>query len=316
MSNCHGEFLAFCRTITLNQHEIRKLEKSRDAIMRKITNHLKEKKYPAPEFRGQGSFTMGTSIRPLEGFYDLDLGVYLHGLGTDSDEWPRTETIQNLIFNAVEFHTMTKPIRKTACIRVVYRSPYIDKNDISYHIDLPIYAIEENFWGTKRTVIGLKGEAQWSESSDPQEFTDWFFERCHENRKDPEQLKRIVKYLKAWKEFMPASPKMPSGMILTVLAAKNYQPSDRDDIALFNTVTKFYNRLDWMFSITKPTTPENDLAESMSDVEQKKFMERANRFLSVAEKAIDSKSHRDAVKAWARLFGYRFERTESIKMFS
>ncbi len=315
MSNCHQELLEFSKAISLNIRERRKLEISRDAIKRKIISHFKAKGYEAPEFIGQGSFTMGTSIRPIEGYYDLDLGIYLHGLGTNSNLWPKTEAIHNLIYDALKDHTSTRPIRKPACIRIIYKSPYVDQDDISYHIDLPVYAFEESLWNSKQTVIGFRGSKQWSEYSDPKAFTLWFLEKCNANTKDKDQLKRIVKYLKAWKENQPEYPKMPSGMILTVLAAKNFKPDVRDDVALVATIEEFHFLLSWLFSIKKPTTPENDLAEVMTSIEIENFMNRLEKFIEIGRSALEASGKTQVRKFWKQLFGLRFLQGDRVKMF-
>lgn len=316
MSNCHEDFIKFNRSISLNTNELKKLERSRDAIKSRIVNYFKSKRYKTPEFRGQGSFSMGTGIRPLEGYYDLDMGIYLHGLGTDSDNWPVTETIHSLIYKAVEGHTTTKPVSKSTCIRVIYKSPYLDKGDISYHIDLTVYAFEESFWSGRKTVIGFKGDKQWSESSDPQKFTEWFFKQCNLNSRDPDQLKRIVKYLKAWKENQPSYPKMPSGMILTVLAAKNFKPNLRDDIAFIETVAEFYDLIGWSFSIKKPTEPFNNLAYLMSDAEDGNFMDRLDKLVEIGKKAVESSGRRQSLEYWNRIFGKQFTITTPVKLIS
>jgi len=316
MCNCHRLFTEFNKAISLNARERRKLELSRDAIKRKIASHFKTKGYDAPEFIGQGSFTMGTSIRPLKGYYDLDMGVCLHGLGTDSDDWPKTETIHNLIYNAVAGHTSIKPVRKLACIRVVYKSPYMDQGEISYHIDLPVYAIEDSFWNGQRMVIGFRGDKQWSESSDLEAFAKWFLTRCQTNLRDRDQLKRIVKYLKAWKENQPTYPKLPSGMILTVLAAKNFKPDTRDDVALIKTVEEFNYLLGWMFSIKKPTVPESNLAEFMTDPEIDNFMSRLEKFAKIGRAALESKGQKQSAKYWQQLFGSRFLHCDPVKLLA
>jgi hypothetical protein len=307
MSDCHNDFLKLNSAISLNEGEKQKLRTSRDAIASKIKNHFKSKGYSVPEFKGQGSFSMNTSVRPTSGYYDLDLGVYLKGLGTDPDDWPRTESIHNLIFNAVDGHTSITPIRKSTCVRVVYKSPYIDKGDLSYHIDLPVYAYKESFWSEEvKTVIALKGDRQWSEYSDPAKFTSWFFDCCKANTYDQDQLKRLVKYLKTWKDHTPEYPKMPSGMILTVLAAKNFKPGKRDDVSFIETVKNFFNLLEWRFSIEKPVEPFNNLAKGMTDNEIDNFMERMEKLLELGEKAIATTNYQTSKAIWARGFGERF----------
>jgi hypothetical protein len=317
MSNCHEELLKFNSAISLSEQEKKKLQVSRDAIISRIKSHFKEKGYKIPDFKGQGSFSMGTSIRPMFGYYDLDLGVYLTGLGYDSDEWPRTETIHNLIFNAVNGHTSIRPIKKQTCVRVLYKSPYIDKNDLSYHVDLPVYALKKSFWSEEiKTVIALKGEKQWSEYSDPTQFTKWFSDCCDKNPNDKNQLKRLVKYLKAWKDNAPEYPKMPSGMILTVLAAKNYRPNLRDDIALFDTVEKFEGLLSWLFRIEKPVEPFNDLSNSMSENEIDNFMQRTEKLIKTLDNAISIKMHKAACSEWRKVFGNRFDSNRRVNLYN
>lgn len=307
MSNCHNQFLKFNSLISLTSYERRKLQNSGNAIKNKIKAHFKDKKYSTPEFKTQGSFAMGTNIRPQEGYYDLDIGVYMTGLQGDSDNWPKTETIHQLIVKAVDGHTSTKPISKRSCVRVIYKSPYIDRTDISYHIDLPIYAYKSSFWSESiKPAIGFKGEKQWSEYSDPQEFIKWFDGRCSLNKSDPDQLKRIVKYLKAWKDKVPSTPKMPSGMILTVLAAKNYVPSSRDDVALVKTIEAYYELLWWSFSIKKPVEPFNDLSESMTSAEEGNFMQRTKAIINYGNYAIKTNGHKSAMDSWSKVFGKRF----------
>ncbi len=315
MSNCHEDFLRMNISVSLTEREKKKLRISRDAIGSRIKNHFKSKGYMMPDFKGQGSFSMDTGIRPTTGFYDLDLGVYLKGLGTDPDQWPTTETIHNLIFNAVNGQTSIRPIKKSTCVRVVYKSPYIDKDDLSYHIDLPVYAYKESFWSDEiKTVIALKGDRQWSENSDPSKFTEWFFDCCKKTRSDPEQLKRIVKYLKTWKDNMPEYPRMPSGMILTVLAAKNFQPHSRDDISFIETIKVFYNLLEWLFQIMKPVEPFNDLANAMTDNEIENFMSRTKNLIELGGKALAGTNHKTSRAIWSTFFGDRFYNNYGINL--
>jgi len=307
MSNCHSQFLAFDAFISLNKFERNKLETSKRAVISKITKAFQDKGYKAPQFIGQGSYTMDTSIRPVSGYYDLDLGVYIKNLIGDPDDWPKTESIHQVIFNAVDGHTSIRPISKKSCIRVVYKSPYTDKNDISYHIDLPVYAYKVGFWNNDpKTVIGFKGEKQWSEFSSPSDFTKWFLNQCKRNSKDENQLKRIVKYLKAWKENCPKSPVLPNGMTLTVLASKNFKPHQRDDVAFLETVKEFNYKLGWHFSIEKPTNPFNDLSEHMTNNEESNFMDRTERLIQIGEEALNITSQTNSIKKWARIFGSRF----------
>ena len=202
--------------------------------------------------------------------------------------------------------TTIRPIDKKSCVRLVYKSPYSNATDLSYHIDLPVYGYKTNIWGETTIVIGFKGQEQWSEESNPDRFQSWFQGRCNLNRSDPQQLKRIIKYLKGWKDKNPNYPKLPDGMVLTVLAGKNYEPHSRDDISLFNTVLQFYNKIYWWFSVIKPVEPENNLVEDLSYTQKQNFKERISKMIDRMGKAIDEEDHVKSLKIWSTIFGDRF----------
>lgn len=306
MSNCHKDFLTFNKVISLSSDEKRKLKTSRDAVVKRIKKHFSEKGYKIPVFKGQGSFSMNTIVRPVKGRYDLDLGIYLPNLTGNPEKWPKTESIHKLIVNAVNGHTSIRPVSKNSCVRLIYRSPYVYDEDLSYHLDLPIYANKSIAGGKVKSVIGFKGSQQWSEYSNPIVFKDWFLEQCRRNPNDPSQLKRLVKYLKAWKGNQPKYPRFPDGMILTVLVAKNFQPHKRDDIALINTMAEFHFKLAWWFRVKKPTEPFNDLAVKMSRKQKQNFIESLEEFIKEGKKALSSKNREKTLLIWQGLFGSRF----------
>lgn len=306
MSNCHIAFLRFSKTISLSSEEKKKLKTSRDAVAKRIRKHFIEKGYKTPEFKGQGSFSMNTIIRPTAGRYDLDLGIYLPGLTGHPKDWPKTESVHKLIVKAVEGHTSIRPVSKNSCVRLIYKSPYLNMEDLSYHLDLPIYARKTIGNRSAQTVIGFKGDKQWSENASPIKFKEWFLEQCRKNPRDVTQLKRIVKYLKAWKDNQPKYPKLPDGMTLTVLAAKNFKPHKRDDIALIKTLKNYHFLLSWQFSVKKPTEPYNDLSEKMSGRQKRNFLKATKQLIEEGEKAISSKSRKQSLQVWRSLFGKRF----------
>lgn len=217
---------------------------------------------------------MGTIVKPLKGEFDIDVGVYLTGYSNWRSDWPKTETASSWLMKALENHTSNRPINKTSCVRVVYQ-PKDPEKQISYHVDLPIYIEYYNFLDYKYTRIGINGETQWEKKTDPVGLTKWFISKCKENKSDSKQLIRIVKYIKAWKEFKKGSRKFPSGIALTVLMAENYAPDTRDDKSFRETIRRAYNYLDGFLgvnSITKPVENNNDLLEKLTDEEKATYV--------------------------------------------
>ena len=206
---------------------------------------------------------MKTAIMPLDGDeFDLDNGVYLRGYSTDQDDWPAAQTVHTWVKEAVEKHTSNSPIDKNTCIRVVYE----DK----YHIDLPIYIMGENSAGDSIAYLAHKSKG-WIES-DPKAFTAWFQGYVNENG---QEIRRMVKYLKAWKDYKNIDIK---GMAITILVCNNFSVTEkRDDLSLLDTVTNIIDSLEDSFHCYKPVTPtDEDLFADVSETSKNEILKGLN----------------------------------------
>src|SRR5690606_35391881 len=94
--------------------------------------------------------------------------------------------------------------------------------------------------------------------SDPKAFTDWFEERVDDNS----QLRRLVRYGKAWcdnRRYLNNSKPMPSGLVITILFTENIVlRKDRDDIALKETLLNIHRNLKNNFECRRPTSPKGE----------------------------------------------------------
>ena len=286
MADCHTSFLSFNIVIALNSTRKGQLRTSRDAVRDRIRCFFREKQNGFfPKFHGQGSFMMNTIIDPLDSEFDVDDGIYFL---VEQQPAYSAGTFHNWIYAAVDGRTQQKPIDKQTCVRLVYAG--------QYHLDLPIYYVIEG--QCPRLAHKSKG---WIDS-DPREFIKWFNKQTDKNG----QLKRIVRYLKAWSDYRAG--KLPSGLIFTILAANNISFHDRDDVASHQTLVNIKNNLDRNFACYRPTTPTNeDLLADYSKTNKDYFLEQLDGFIASAEKALSAKtSQKDACKAWQRHFGDRF----------
>jgi hypothetical protein len=317
MANCTPDFKKFGKLISLTPSDRKQLRAARTAIVKKIKAYFRaNSNCPEVDFIPQGSFTMGTIIRPTSGEYDIDIGVYLRGYTDYQSSWPKPEAASMWLYNALKDHTSTLPANKNTCIRVVYQPPVRNKK-AGYHVDLPIYIDYTNLVGTKYTRIGINGETQWSQKSDPVGFSNWFFNKRKFNPKDDKQLIRLVKYAKAWKDKMSSEVKFPSGIALTVLLANNFSPHDRDDYAFYDTMRKSYNSLKGIFainSITKPVEPGNDLLDNRTQGQKKKFLELLGVLVDDAKLAINEPNQSIAISYWRKHFGERFAPAVTMKI--
>ena len=117
-------------------------------------------------------------------------------------------------------------------------------------------------------------------------------------------MNRMVKYLKAWCDNRRES--MPSGIAMTVLVLKHFNPNDRDDIALKFLLIEIEKDLKNDFECILPTTPGDNLFDGYSESRQKVFMDNLANFIADARSAINEKNQLEASKLWRKHLGDRF----------
>ena len=297
MANNHEQFIAFNNAITATTTRRNTLKTNRDALRDKIRKYFKDNwpDKPSPSFYWQGSYAMSTLLNPIKdedglGAYDLDDGIYFFGdeEKRESIDWYHTE-----ILKAVEKHTSQGAKDNKPCVTVYYAD--------GHHIDLPAY-----YWidGKEHPQLAHRS-SDWTDS-DPRELSDWF-----KGRKEHPQLRRIVRYLKAWADFITDSKgkKMPTGCSLMMLAVEHYVADTRDDIALKEVLVGMHDALskDDGFHCYRPTFPINeDLFENYSQTRKNDFLSALKSFRDDAERAINSKNPHEACLKWQKHFGDRF----------
>lgn len=283
MANCNKLFREFNTVIALDSTRKGQLRISRNAVRERIRRYFREKQNGlVPKFHGQGSFMMNTIICPLDGEFDVDDGIYFL---VDKQPAYSVNTFHDWIYEAVDGYTKQPSIDKQTCVRVMYAG--------DYHLDLPIYYVIER----QTPYLAHKGKG-WIKS-DPREFIQWFNGKADKDG----QLKRIVRYLKAWSDYRRGE--LPSGLIFSILAANNISRHDRDDMAFYKTLVNIKSSLDINFVCYRPTTPayENLLA-NYSKTNKNYFLGQLDSFIQSAEKALDEKtSPIEACKAWQQHFG-------------
>lgn len=300
MLDLNNLFLDFCDSISLTKTYKNKITKGRDALRDKIDNKFKAKERKKPKYCTQGSYAMKTAIMPLDDDeFDLDNGVYLQGYSSNQDEWPIASTVHSWVKEAVSNHTSNDPIDKNTCIRVVYE----DK----YHIDFPIYIMGNNDSGKSIAYLAHKSKG-WIES-DPKAFTEWFQSYVNENG---QQIRRMVKYLKAWKDNNKIDIK---GMAITILVCNNFSITEnRDDITLLDTVTNIVDTLEDNFHCYKPVTPtDEDLFGDISMAKKNEILNGLNNLKKDLDNAINETcNEKSATDILQKVFGNRFPTGEDI----
>lgn len=295
MANCNDLFQDFYEKIKLSTSKRKDLKDAKDRIRKRIVKHFKDtRKEQAPEFRIQGSYATATIVNPIDGEFDIDDGVYLQNLDPDKSEWPVPKTVHKWVYEAVEGHTSEDPIDKRTCIRVVYSG--------HYHVDLPVYGIYD-----KEPYLAEK-EKGWH-VSDPEAITNWINDEVKNKGK---QLRRIIRYIKAWSDNKARSGKLPSGFVLTVLVSNNYEKSERDDSSFAGTIRRIYYQILASTTILNPVDKDENLSDNITESQFENFRERLSTLLSNAGDALKEESKMKACKKWKREFGDRFPKCEDL----
>ncbi|MGD0553105.1 MAG: cyclic GMP-AMP synthase DncV-like nucleotidyltransferase [Sedimentisphaerales bacterium] len=314
MANCHDLFVEFDSSqIQLTKDRRKKLLASRDSLNERIKTYYKENKLDDVELTcvEQGSFVTDVIVNPIpveergetKLKYDLDYGVYFVG-NQNATERKSIETYHDLIYEAVKDQT-GQVVRKNTCLRVVYSD--------GHHIDLPIYY-------KQGTIPELAHKKDGWIQSDPVGFVNWFNEIAKINP----QLKRLVRYMKAWCDNKTSSTKMPSGLIVTILTSNNAKYNTRDDIAMRDTleaISAYFKSVG--VRCERPTTPiGEDLFHDYSQTEKDYFVEQLDNLIISAKQAIEEPNQKDACLKWQKHFGDRFpchlakDEVEGAKVYS
>lgn len=320
MANVDHIFKKFNQTIKLTDDKRATLMNLRDSLRRRI--EINFNKIPLENntifelyFQTQGSIIMDTIINPILEDYDLDDGVYFRG-SLKPEQRPLPAVFHSWVLKSIDKHNEYEKITdKTTCVRVKYK--------IGCHIDIPIYYAEK--WDSPDLAETVKG---WT-LSNPVEFIAWFEEKTNSGfqkeffyeaikykdsyekwlsdiRKQDCQLRRLVRYMKAWADVKKAE--MPCGIIMTILVAENYIAGERDDMAFKETLVNIKSYLQMNgIKCLRPTSPVGeDLFASTSEKDKQQFMEALDELIKSAEKSIFIQDEVAACLEWAKHFGKRF----------
>ncbi len=323
------QFKAFHEEIKLGRFkENQILREKRDIIKDKLESQLPVifegygEECPAFSFRDQGSYEMGTGTKPLDGDYDIDQGLYFM---VSTAEYPDPVVLKQRVHEALDDHTQEVRIRQS-CVTVFYQR----EGEPIYRVDIAVYSDGEmNADGTDRLGKGKEYSTEeyrlW-EVSNPQGLSDTILARFEEGS-DRDQFRRIVRYLKRWKDenFSTDGNAAPRGIGLTILSYDHLQPSytddfdnDADDLeALRALVRATLNRFSYVWNdaeeksvrrlaVTLPVEPSNDLFERITNCQMEDLEHRLKDLLEALDAAAVEVDPVDACKHLQGVFGADF----------
>ncbi|WP_286902476.1 CBASS cGAMP synthase [Vreelandella sedimenti] len=284
---------------------------------------------PQPRFFTQGSWAYKTlnspAQRPQQA--DVDDGCYLPMSFVSQTKRPSTAA--TVFFAAVE--EALKPLveekrwslvtDKPTCIRIII-AEYA-------HIDIPLYAIPDEEFAVLKASMEQRGfdsiseavnmaeqdiwtalpadkvllahrECDWM-SSDPRPVKEWFLA---EVTAKGEQFRRVVRYLKAFRDWRWPSGG-PASILLMAAAAPLFEKRDRrEDLALLDVVSALPARL--RGGVNNPVEESESLTERLGQAGVEDAAKAFEEFEKVLRGATDAGSPSQAC-IWMRgEFGPRF----------
>jgi hypothetical protein len=303
MAELQRYFDTFDSKIKLGRFKENKtLREKRDAVVKKLRTRLpelfKERGEKAPTFTefDQGSYAMGTGVKPLEGDYDIDEGIFFD---IRTGDHPDPLKVKRWVQDALDGHT-THPVEiKRPCVTVTYQ---LDKEPV-YHVDLPIYAHD----GVNTAMYLARGDENtpltkrtW-EQSDPIGLCTAIEDRFSDTG-EAKQFRRCIRYLKRWRDikFDARGNAAPVGIGITVAAyywftsertlidstANSYRYNDL--VALRRFIEQMINHFhteycdgEWVkrLSVTVPVAPKDDPFQRMTNVQMAAFREKLQKLL-------------------------------------
>lgn len=313
----------------------------RDGIPRYLRSKGYEGEVPTPRFFTQGSWAYKTLNAPAHTppqQSDCDDGAYLPISFLKATRRPTVASA--IFFEAAEAalaelverkrHLNWRLIKdKDTCIRVEISN--------SAHIDIPLYSIPDEEYVTLTRSANMRGymsldEAfsarrieSWAElptdqvmlahrkenwiSSDPRPVKKWFLEQVQDQG---EQLRRIVRYLKAYRDWQWQSGG-PSSILLMAAAAPLFTKiRERDDLALLEVLKGLPSAL--RAGVNNPVDDSESLSGRLNADEVE---EAASKFEELEMNLNGAVNASDATSAclWLRkMFGPRFPvRTDLVK---
>lgn len=317
----------------------------RNCLRTGIPRVLRERGYtedvPQPRFFTQGSWAYKTLNAPAQHPQqaDVDDGCYLPMSFVSQTRRPSTAATvffaaaEEALKPLVEEKRWTLITDKPTCIRIVISS--------AAHVDIPLYGIpdqeffklteasikrygydsvtaavvnsERDAWTAlpRESVLLAHRECNWM-PSDPRPVKEWFL---GEVEAKGEQFRRVIRYLKAFRDWRWSSGG-PASILLMAAAAPLFEKRDRrDDLALLDVVAAMPHRL--REGVNNPVEESESLTERLGQEGVTSAAEAFEKFERVLRGATRAGSPSQAC-IWIRdEFGPRFpNEPDRVKMVS
>ena len=227
-------FIDFNKAIKMDYEENSGLADKRDKLLKKLST---DDSVPSFNRLDQGSYAMHTGVEPLDKEYDIDVGLRF---SKNKEDYKDPMELKRIVKNVLKNHTDKEPVIKSPCVTITYK----DKGEDAY--------VYENKDDTSSQMYLARGkdskpeEICW-EKSDPKGLVDYINSAVSDSD-DREQFRRIIRYLKRWKNkvFSSSGNAEPPSIGITVIAADKFVVRKETDIV---SGVESYNDLEALYNI-------------------------------------------------------------------
>ncbi|MGO3542038.1 MAG: nucleotidyltransferase domain-containing protein [Pseudomonas helleri] len=275
----------------------------------------------------QGSYSMHTGVVPLDGNFDIDVGLIFD---CTKDKYPDPVTLKKKVRDAVNSNFRSVLIRRP-CVTVNYMSG----GEIAYHVDLAIYTKgdDDKLYLAKGKENSAEEHRIW-EVSDPKELTTRVCGAFEDSDKLA-QYRRCIRYLKRWRQVQFQGAGAPLSIALTVAALHWFKPNfgtsgkPMDLLAMLDWVNAMLGQFTYGLSqddglhlrlkVALPVEPYSDLMAMRTATQMKNFKEKLEALRDALQKAYDEDLPEDACKHLKKQFGDDFkvpEKSETARAVS
>lgn len=319
MADLQKYFKQFHDEIRLDYADNLVLTEKRKTVLRDLRIGLKKifgAGYPKFTYFSQGSYALGTGVYPLDGDYDIDIGIVFQINRKDVSP----TQIKNWVHNALNTKNRTV-YYKRPCVTVQYH--FSGEDD--HHIDLAIYTKETTFFNNTKYYIakgyiGSEEKYRVWEPAEPFELLNCI-KRKFADADDRAQFRRVIRYFKRWNDcnFYSQGNAKPRGIAITALAYKLFRPNKSFDLnawkyryndlkAVRGFVASIIKSFDFQsnIAVNLPVKPHNNLFEKMTKNQMKDFRERLSGFKDTLDSAVRKKDVEEACYALWKEFGDDF----------
>lgn len=293
-------FNRFCAEISLNPDRKARID-SAYSNLESLMWSDEEISNIARELFRQGSYAIGTAVKPLKSDQEFDVDVVLalniHALPRDQRspraviEWLAQKLRQNSCYKG-------KVQRRDRCVRLNYTG--------DFHVDIVPAHCPGDVNGILLIPDQEAEEKDWSETH-PKGYMDWCAQMQDASNG---KFTRVVKMLKWWRNLKFGKDTAPKSILLTTLIGHHIAQgcsSDAEALVLTMESLNVYLRNPYLVPvIPNPSLANENLARDWTQEQFELFKERFEAATQMARQAYDEEDKGQSISLWRKVFGDAF----------